>query len=362
MTRIIEDTKLDYSDVLLVPSNGEVESRADVSLATNDFGVIGVPIIAANMDGVGTFDMARELAKYKIFTALVKHYPVDELVKFFTDSANADIIPFTIYSLGANENDYAKFCEVLEGIQIKSDSLEAQTEPRLVCIDVANGYTSSFLSFIEAFRNEHPITTIIAGNVCTPARTMELIRAGADFVKIGIGPGSVCSTRTVTGVGYPQFSAVLECAIAADQSGGHVVADGGCCNPGDVAKAFAAGADAVMLGGMLAGHVEGGMIQDEYIQPYPAPLPPGYDRKVAKFYGMASRTAQDKHNGGLADYRSSEGREVIVPFRGNVSYTARHILGGLRSACTYIGAQDLRELQYKARFVKVNHQYNKVFE
>jgi GMP reductase len=359
MIRIIEDTKLDYSDVLLVPQSSGIHSRADVYLTTNTFGPSGIPIIAANMDGVGTFKMAEALSKHGLFTALVKHYSVEDLVRFYTDRANADIIPYTIYSMGANEADLAKYEAVLEGIQLGGDNLEAQTEPHIVCIDAANGYTEYFREFVSRFKESSPSTMLIAGNVCDPSGVRSLILYGADFVKVGVGPGSVCTTRLVAGVGYPQLSAVLECSEAALEADGAIIADGGCTCPGDVVKAFAAGATGVMLGGMLAGHEEG----YEGITPigsYSSNTHPATTGKVG-FYGMASRVAQTKHNGGVKDYRSSEGREVTIPYRGRVEHTVNHILGGLRSACAYTGAKELRHLPDVAEFIKVRRQVNEVF-
>jgi GMP reductase len=211
-----------------------------------------------------------------------------------------------------------------------------------VCIDVANGYTQAFVNYVRHFRDRYPYVVLMAGNVVTPEMTEELILSGVDIVKVGIGPGSVCTTRKKTGVGYPQLSAVIECADAAHGLKGHIIADGGCSVPGDVVKAFAAGADFVMLGGMLAGHKEGGA------------TPLGGN----KFYGMSSDTAMDLHNGGVANYRASEGKTVEIPYRGEVKHTMQDILGGLRSACTYVGASELKELSKRTTFVRVNQQLN----
>jgi GMP reductase len=211
-----------------------------------------------------------------------------------------------------------------------------------VCIDVANGYTQAFVEFIKKFRERYPSVILMAGNVVTPEMTEELILAGVDIVKVGIGPGSVCTTRKMTGIGYPQLSAVIECADAAHGLRGHIIADGGCSVPGDIVKAFAAGADFVMLGGMLAGHKEGGASSF------------GDNR----FYGMSSDTAMDLHNGGVANYRASEGKTVEIPYRGEVSRTIQDILGGLRSACTYVGASELKELSKRTTFVRVTQQLN----
>lgn len=367
MITIIDDEKLDYQDVLLVPQRSHITSRSEVDLETNEFNVPGIPLIAANMDSVGTFKMAEALAKHRIFTALIKHYSVEDLVRFYTDKANSDIIPFTIYSMGANQVDLEKFDQVLEGIQLGNDDLDAQSSPHIVCIDAANGYTTAFRDFVARFKAQNQSTIVIAGNVCTPDAVWSLATVGADLIKIGIGPGSVCTTRLVAGVGYPQFSAVLECAQAAFESPLErpcgVIADGGCTCPGDVVKAFAAGANAVMLGGMLAGHDEGldNLSHNAYEVAVLGkdPLPPKGSK--IPFHGMASKKAQVLHNGGVKDYRSSEGREVTVPYRGPVEGTIRHILGGLRSGMSYVGASDLYDLRDGAQFVKVRRQANEVF-
>ena len=244
---------------------------------------------------------------------------------------------------------------------------------KYLCIDVANGYSERFAGVVKEVRDKYPSLVIIAGNVVTGEMTEELILSGADIVKVGIGPGSVCTTRIKTGVGYPQLSAIMECADAAHGLGGHIIADGGCTCAGDVAKAFGAGADFVMLGGMLAGHDEGG---GEVITKFYGTNEVRYEvgthlklenhvieeKKFVEFYGMSSDTANTKHFGGLKEYRSSEGRTVQVPYRGEIKVTVQDILGGLRSACTYAGARKLKDLSKCTTFVRVNNQYNKVYE
>jgi GMP reductase len=222
---------------------------------------------------------------------------------------------------------------------------------------------------VRKVRENFSDLVIIAGNVVTADQTQELILNGADIVKVGIGPGSVCTTRIQTGVGYPQLSAVIECADAAHGLGGHIIADGGCTCPGDVAKAFAAGADFVMLGGMLAGHDEGGgevitkyyrtneLESSDYVDHYKIE-----EKQFVQFYGMSSDAANKKHFGGLKDYRSSEGREVLVPYRGTVASTIQNILGGVRSTCTYVGAPTLKQLSKCTTFVRVNNQFNRTYE
>ena len=386
--RIEEDMKLDYKDVLIRPKRSTLGSRKEVDLqrgftfrnykpyvATDvlpdGYPVVqeqyrhyrGTPIMASNMDGVGTFEMADTLAIGGIFTCLVKTYSVSDLVNYFDQddrSHDPARTEFVAMSIGITDADHAKFRDVYE-----------QTGSRLkyVCIDVANGYSERFATFVRGFRQNYPNVVIIAGNVVTGEMTEELILAGADIVKVGIGPGSVCTTRIQTGVGYPQLSAVMECADAAHGLGGHIIADGGCTCPGDVAKAFAGGADFVMLGGMLAGHDQGGgdVITKHYANSEATLLDngnyvPHYEQKqFVQFYGMSSDAANKKHFGGLKDYRSSEGREVFVPYRGDVAATVQDILGGLRSTCTYAGAIRLKHLMRCTTFIRCTQQFNSVY-
>lgn len=366
------DVKLDYSSVLLRPKRSTLSSRKQVRVErTHTFRnsrqtYQGVPIMAANMDGVGTFEMADKLGELSLFTCLIKTYTISQLVDFFTPERSEH----TAYSMGITDDDAAKFRAVYAG----------NSNIKYVCIDVANGYSERFLNYVASVREDYPELTIIAGNVVTADQTQELLLRGADIVKVGIGPGSVCTTRIKTGVGYPQLSAVMECADAAHGLDGHVIADGGCTSPGDVAKAFAGGADFVMLGGMLAGHDEGGgnvitkhYQTGEYVKEHDDGMngeipslerfvPVFEQRHFVQFYGMSSDAANTKHFGGLKDYRASEGREVLVPYRGNISNTVQDILGGLRSACTYVGAHKLKHLPKCATFVRCADTHNRVYE
>ncbi len=342
--RIEEELKLDFQDVLIRPKRSTLTSRSEVDISRefvfrhSGHSYRGVPIIAANMDTVGTFEMARALARHQLATALHKHYDERELISFFQALPEASAV---FYSMGITREDYEKFCRVKQEV---GDAIS------YVCVDVANGYTKSFVDFLRKLREAHPQITIMAGNVVTGEMAEELILDGADIVKVGIGPGSVCTTRKMTGIGYPQLSAVIECADAAHGLGGLICADGGCTSPGDLAKAFGGGADFIMLGGMLAGHDECmGEVTEQ-----------GGVRKV-RFYGMSSRTAMDKHAGGVANYRASEGKEVLLDYRGPVEDTVLEILGGVRSACTYVGAHKLRELSKRTTFIRVARQLNEVF-
>ena len=371
--RIEQDVKLDYKDVLIRPKRSTLKSRSQVRLdrkftfrhSKQDYE--GIPIMASNMDGVGTFEMADKLAKQNIFTCLVKTYTSNELIDFFNtdDYLRTNNVAM---SIGTSDDDYCKLQQV---VALVDGNL------KYVCMDIANGYSDHFAKHVSKVREEFPNLVIIAGNVVTGEMTEELILSGASIVKVGIGPGSVCTTRIQTGVGYPQLSAVIECADAAHGLGGHIIADGGCTCPGDVAKAFAAGADFVMLGGMLAGHDEGGgeVIEKFYktgewvkdVMTVDHVERTSWSDKIERkqfvqFYGMSSESANDKHFGGLKDYRSSEGRTVLVPYRGSVADTVQEVLGGIRSTCTYAGALKLKQLSKCTTFVRCTQTHNNVYE
>ncbi|XP_036305958.1 GMP reductase 2 isoform X3 [Pipistrellus kuhlii] len=276
--------------------------------------------------------------KFSLFTAVHKHYSLEQWKEFA--SQNPDCLEHLAASSGTGSSDFEQLEQILEAIP----------QMKYICLDVANGYSEHFVEFVKDVRKRFPGHTIMAGNVVTGEMVEELILSGADIIKVGIGPGSVCTTRKKTGVGYPQLSAVMECADAAHGLKGHIISDGGCSSPGDVAKAFGAGADFVMLGGMLAGHSESG-----------GELVERNGKKYKLFYGMSSDTAMKKYAGGVAEYRASEGKTVEVPFKGDVEQTIRDILGGIRSTCTYVGAAKLKELSRRTTFIRVTQQVNPAF-
>lgn len=345
MPTIEEGVKLDFKDVLLRPKRSILKSRADVDLnrefkfQNSQQTYNGIPVIAANMDTIGTFEMAVTLDKHNCFTCIHKHYSLGEWQEFIKN--HPETIKNVAVSSGTSQVDFEKLKEI---IAIAPDI-------KFICLDVANGYSETFVQFVKDVRAAFPRHTIMAGNVVTGEMVEELILSGADIIKVGIGPGSVCTTRKKTGVGYPQLSAVLECADAAHGLGGHIISDGGCTCPGDICKAFGAGADFVMLGGLLAGHDQ--CSGDVVVKPD--------GQKVKQFYGMSSGTAMNKYHGGVAEYRASEGKTVEVPYRGDVEKTILDILGGLRSACTYVGASKLRELPIRTTFIRVTQQTNEIF-
>ena len=282
------------------------------------------------MDTTGTFEIAESLKKEKMLTAIHKFYSLDQWAK----------------SINSNQIDL-EHCAVTFGVEEAENADEffnylkknKLNKPKFICLDVANGYTELFLDLVKKIRSKFD-NPLIAGNVVTGEMTEALILAGADIVKIGIGPGSVCTTRTVTGVGYPQLSAIIECADAAHGLRGHVISDGGCSTPGDVAKAFGAGADFVMLGGMFAGHEESGgeLIEKD-------------GKKYKQFYGMSSDTAMERYYGDIKNYRASEGETIALEYKGPIDKTIQQILGGLRSAATYVGAKDIKDLPKCTTFI-----------
>lgn len=338
--RIEEDIKLDFKDVLIRPKRSTLKSRSEVELnktytfRNSQITWTGVPIIAANMDHTGTMDVAKVLAEHHMLTALSKFVTVQEWEE--VKNTAPEVISSAMVSAGVSEHDFQLIQNVMNLVNCP-----------FICLDVANGYAQSFLDVVKRVRDAFPNKIILAGNVVTGEMVEELLIAGADIVKVGIGPGSVCTTRRKTGVGYPQLSAIIECADAAHGLKGHVCSDGGCIVPGDVAKAFAAGADFVMVGGMLAGHDEclGDVIEEK-------------GHKFKRFYGMSSREAMVKYHGQVAEYRSSEGKSVNVPYKGALKDTVLDILGGVRSTCTYVGAQNLKELPKRTTFIRVTQQLN----
>lgn len=341
--RIEQDIKLDFKDVLIRPKRSTLRSRAEVDL-NREYVMLhpgtkwqGTPIIAANMDHTGTFAMAKVLAKHGLLTAIYKFSPLAEWQKMAKKHRN--ILGNVFVSSGSGEDDFKNLCETIKTTSCPN-----------ICLDIANGYSQHFVDLVKKTRAAFPNKVIMAGNVVTGEMTEELILSGADIIKIGIGPGSVCTTRKKTGVGYPQLSAIIECADAAHGLRGLVCADGGCTIPGDVAKAFAAGADFVMLGGMFAGHDEcSGEIFEVDGKP------------VKRFYGMSSAEAMMKYRGNIADYRASEGKSINIPYRGSVEQTILDILGGIRSTCTYVGARKLKELSKCTTFIRVTQQLNEIY-
>ena len=374
MQKIINEIKLDFDDVLIRPKRSTLNSRSEVCIQReykfkySKRKLLASPIMVANMDTVGTMQMAKSIGKYQAITCLHKHYSPQEYIDFYSDPLiiNKDLV---FYSIGSGSKDLEKLIEVSNALK---------THHKLVpniCLDVANGYTEQFVKIAYRLRNLFPDSIIMAGNVVTPEMTEELIIHGqVDIVKVGIGSGSVCTTRLKTGVGYPQLSAVMECSDAAHGLGGHICSDGGCKVVGDIAKALGSNADFIMLGSMFAGtdecegewkyeyYTEAGSSAPGFWQPID-PENNNIKRKVSlKYYGMSSKNAMDKHHNGVAKYRTAEGKCVTVPYKGTAEEVLQDIYGGLRSACTYIGADKIKDFGKKTTFIQVNNTHNKIYE
>ena len=342
--KIIQDLKLDFDDVLIKPKRSNLKSRSEVVL-NREFifphsarSLACVPIFAANMDTTGSMQLADRLQEFNCCTCLHKHYSQKELVRYFKIYK-----PLVFYSTGISSTDIKKLTAVFDQLDKKPN----------ICVDVANGYGENFVKVIKQIRTLYPEIIIMAGNVVTPEMVEELIfHGGVDIVKVGIGSGSVCTTRLKTGVGYPQLSAIMECADAAHGVGGHVCSDGGCRTAADVCKAFGGNSDFVMLGSMLAGTdcCEG---EWEYV---------GEQKKSLNFYGMSSWKAMKKHGSSVAQYRTSEGKCVNIPYKGETSKAILDVLGGIRSCCTYIGSHKLKDIGKKTTFILVNNTHNRIYK
>ena len=341
--KILDDVKLDFSDVLLLPKRSEYSSRSEVSLERtirfkySPYSWKGVPIMVANMDTTGTIKMALELQKHKVLTCLHKYYKLNDLKDVRLDPE------YYAVSTGINDNDLINLSEIVQEIPIK-----------FICIDVANGYMTKFVERCAEIREAYPDKILIAGNVCTSEGVLQLIINGkVDIVKVGIGSGSCCTTRKQTGIGMPQLSAVIECADTAHGLNAHIISDGGLQVVGDFAKAYAGGADFVMSGSLFAGHKESGgeLVSDEKT-----------NELYKVFYGMSSTKAMEKYSGGVAKYRSSEGKAVKIAYRGPVENTILDIQGGIRSCMTYLGAKKIKDIPKCTTFVKVSRQLNQIYQ
>jgi GMP reductase len=375
MQKIINEIKLDFDDVLIKPKRSSLNSRSEVSLvrefnfAHSSRKLSCVPIMVANMDTTGTFGMTNPVCSEQGIVCLHKHYSIEQLIAFYSSESkiNKDLV---FYSTGTSAKDIEKLTEVFNSLLSNGKSIPN------ICIDVANGYSEKFVKTINHIRIHYPDIVIMAGNVVTPEMVEELILHGkVDIVKVGIGSGSVCTTRLKTGIGYPQLSAVMECTDAAHGLGGHICSDGGCKTVGDVCKAFGANTDFVMLGSMFAGSDEcEGEWEYEYLagvgleftQPFWQTFDPGYKtekkKTKLKFYGMSSKNAMDKYNNGVANYRTSEGKCVTIPYKDKAEVILQDILGGIRSACTYIGASKIKDFGKKTTFIQVNNTHNRIYE
>ena len=341
--RIEEELKLDYSDVLFRPKRSTLKSRKDVNLlrtyrfkySKNEWS--GIPIIAANMDGVGELGVAEKLNEHGMITSLTKQHDVKKIKQ---NKNIKKIYPNIALSVGIKKEDFQNLDKVLKEFSFF----------KFICIDVANGYTERFTNFIKSVRDKYPTKTIIAGNVVTADMTQELVLSGADIVKVGIGPGSICTTRMVAGIGVPQITAIMEVYRSLKGKKVKIISDGGIKFSGDIAKAIAAGADAIMMGSIFAGTDES----------------PGKKFKIKKkFYkqyrGMGSIGAMSAGSSNRYFQKNYKDKSKFVPegvdgrveYKGKVSKIIYQLKGGLRSSMGYIGAKKLSDIKKNAKFIKI---------
>ena len=330
------EKKLNFKDVLIVPKSSKINSRKDVVLDTkilfpaSGINWTGVPIMASNMDNVGTFEMGFALQNFHMANAVSKFYNKDAWVKSIRNGLDLE---FNFITFGLQE--ISEIDEIISYILQKTNK-----NIKTIVFDIPNGYIEKFSKIISEARKQFPDLGIIAGNVVTSEGVKQIMDSGADGVKVGIGSGGVCDTTETTGIGYPQLAAVIDCSIEVKKYGGFIVSDGGVKITGDISKAFAAGSGFVMLGSLLAAHKES-----------MAPIIRKENRNYRELYGMSSTQAMTKHYGGVADYRTSEGKSILVEDRGPVKYTLNKMLGALRSTCTYINAKNIGEIHKNSRFI-----------
>lgn len=369
MTQIKDSIELDFCDVLFQPKRTTLNSRKEANVIREykfkyyPHHLMSCGIMAANMATTGTFAVNDVLQKYQAITCLHKHYD-------FNDGENYQYIAQNYEKEESAHNAYTFISTGLKDDKERLFALLADKSFKIdkLCIDIANGYIPKLTDFVKEVRDKFPDILIMVGNIVTGDMTQDLILSGADIVKVGIGPGSVCTTRKLTGVGRPQLSAILECSDAAHGVNGFICADGGCTCAGDVAKAYGAGADFVMLGGMFAGTDEAaGELIEKTIQTNVVSEESGAScllqkkEKYKLFYGMSSQLAQERHFGGMACYRASEGKVVEVAYKGSIEDVIQEILGGIRSTMAYIGARRLKDIPKCTTFYRVNRQLNEVF-
>lgn len=321
------EKKYGFDEVFIIPSKTDVNSRSNVNLnisyttKISNQTIQGCPVIVANLDTTGSIQMAKQLYKHKMFVGLNKYLEFNKVKDFFKTNESE----FSFYTIGLN-GDLDKVKELHE------------TSFKYLMIDIANGYISDFLKFVEKTRKIFPKLIIIAGNVCTPEGVKYLVEAGADIVKCGIGQGGLCETSAKAGIGYPQFSVAQECGNYARKIGALAISDGGTKTPADICKSLAAGSHFVMCGSIFLGYDEcdGEWTNDKFL----------------KAYGMSSKTANDKYNNGLKEYRTSEGvNEKLISHKGKVENLVLDIKGSLASCCSYTNSFNLQDLPYNSKFI-----------
>ena len=365
MTQILSEVYLDYSDILIRPKMGiNLNSRKDVNLQRlfkfkHGQTRTGLGVFNANMATVGNFVIAKKLLLKGMFATIHKHYTMDEIGGFIT-SARQENIPLDNLFITIGLKNIDDEIQKLKDLESKYD----WKSPRNICIDAPNFYIQKALDVLSRVRADFPDAVIMAGNIASGDICLKLLDY-ADIIKCGIGSGSACLTRKQTGCGTPMVSLILECADIAHSVGGHICADGGIVDVGDICKALCLNADFVMAGGMFAGtdEAEGDVIEKHYETSEIIDGKPVIQTKYFKqYYGMSSEYANNKFAGGMGNYKTSEGRELLIPYTGALDKILQDITGGIASCCTYIGATSVKHLSKCATIIQVHNQLNKVFE
>ena len=332
---LTQDKKLEFSEVLIKPRPSELASRSDVNLKVayickhSKRQIRGCPVIVSNLDSTGTIEMARITNNYGMFVCLHKYIEMEDLTKWFVDIASQR----SFVTIGTSTGEIDKIKHLSEYV----DNFKPSYFDK-ICIDAPNGYTYEFLDMIKYVRTLFPHKIIMAGNVCDPIGVENIIKAGADIAKCGIASGGLCTTKYKTGIGYPQFSVALECGQAAQELNALCCSDGGVQHTADICKALGAGSHFVMAGSLFTGYDE---CNAEVV-----------DGKQ-KVYGMSSKEANDKYNGGLREYRAAEGMVKYVEQKGSVLKLVGDICGGLASCCTYTNTKNLENLHKNCTFIRV---------
>ena len=333
--KIDREIKLDFKDVLIKPKPSSTPiTRADVNLNVNYGHFTGVPLIISEMVSIGTYKIAKALKDQNIITFIHKEYSSKEHIEnlsYFEDTSHIGL------SVGIKKNEISKIKSVLK-----------ERSVGFINLHIANAYANlqGIEKTIKSFKDDFPDIPLSAGMVCTPNITKFIAECGADIIRVGLGSGAACKTRSEVGVGFPQLSAVKECKNMADIYKKPIISDGGIVTAGDVAKAIGIGASYVVLGRIVSGSEECDNIVEKYGQKY------------VNFYGLGSTRQYETHGISEKEYRPNEGRELFIPVKGSVNNIINQIKGGLRSACTYVGTTELSELYNNSSFIRVNNQIN----
>ena len=337
---MLDDIKLDFDDVLIKPRKSIVPlTRKSVNIEIPWLDKTAHPVVIANMPSTGTYEIAKHMTPMKVFTFIHKEYKVHEHRENLSMLEDRSYIAITS---GVRDKDVMRTIEIISGFE----------DIGMINVDIANVYAnvSGMIKAIKTFKEHFPNILLCAGNICDKDLMQTLVDAGADYIKVGVGSGAACITRTEVGVGIPQWSAVRECYEESQKTGCRIISDGGCVTAGDVCKAIAAGADMVMIAGMVSSCYEcSNMVEID-------------GQQYVNLYGLGSTKQYNIHTISEQEYRPNEGRDLMIPAKGHIKDIINQILGGLRSVCTYVGVSHITQLSSHAEFIVVNNTHNRSLE